>query len=300
MKTIAVLNYKGGVGKTTFAISVSQALALSGYRVLAIDNDSQHNLSLLLGGNIFYPNIRDVYRSSSVGGAGKNLKGAIRESDLKNLHLITAHTHLCAIDIKDPHILEKAIQYTALERYYDFILIDNSPGIDIIQENAIHAADEIFVPTELSFFAVNGIREMHSILAEKFRDDCDITKIVPNFFKNTRRQIEYLDQLKNLYPDKLTDTSIPYDTVFDLCMKEGKTIFLNRLYSKAAAYYLKLIHELFNFSEEEIWKRVMAERNKKRSSDARERYYKQLMEKKTQEATDKIPFRYAKSPSFHR
>ena len=94
MKTIAVLNYKGGVGKTTFVISVSQALALAGYRILAIDNDSQHNLSLLLGNNIYYPNIRDVYRSSTVGMAGKNLKLATRESDLKNLHLITAHAPL--------------------------------------------------------------------------------------------------------------------------------------------------------------------------------------------------------------
>jgi chromosome partitioning protein len=299
MKTIAVLNYKGGVGKTTFAISVSQALALSGYRVLAIDNDSQHNLSLLLGDNIYYPNIRDVYRSTSVGMASKKLKLAIRESDLAHLHLITAPTQLCASDIRDPHILKKAITYTTLHRYYDFIIIDNSPGIDIIQENAIHAADEIFVPTELSFYAINGIREMHAILADRFRDACNITKIVPNFFKNTKRQNEYLDQLTNLYPYKVTDTAIPYDTVFDLCMKEGKTLFLHHLYSKAAAYYLKLIHELFNFSEDETWDRVMTKRKEKRSSDARKRYYKQLMKKKTQEAMEKNPLQLAITPLQH-
>lgn len=296
MKTIAVLNYKGGVGKTTFVISVSQALALAGYRILAIDNDSQHNLSLLLGNNIYNPNIRDVYRSSTVGVAGKNLKLAIRGSDLTNLHLITAHTHLCASDIRDPHILEKAITYTALHRYYDFIIIDNSSGIDIIQENAIHAADEIFVPTELSFFAINGIREMHAILTDRFRDACYITKIIPNFFKDTKRQNEYLGHMRNLYPCKVTNTAIPYDTVFDLCMKEGKTLFLHHLYSKAAAYYLKLIHELFNFSEDETWDRVMTKRNEKRSSDARKRYYKQLMKKKKQEVMEKSPLQLAITP----
>lgn len=299
MKTIAILNYKGGVGKTTFAISVSQALALAGYRVLAIDNDSQHNLSLLLGNNTYYPNIRDVYLSSSVGIAGKNLKLAIRESDLTNLDLITAHTQLCVSDIRDPHILEKVITYNALHRSYDFILIDNSPGIDIIQGNAIYAADEIFVPTELSFFAINGIREMHAVLADRFSDACNITKIVPNFFKDTKRQNEYLDQLTNLYPYKVTDTAIPYDTVFDLCMKEGKTLFLHRLYSKGAAYYLKLIHELFNFSEDETWDRVMTKRKKKRSSDARKRYYKQLMKKKTQEAMGKNLLQLAITPLPH-
>lgn len=296
MKTIAVLNYKGGVGKTTFSISVSQALALAGYRVLAIDNDSQHNLSLLLGNEMCNPNIRDVYRSSSVGMAGKNLKLAIRESGLANLHVITAHNKLCATDIRDPHILEKAIKYTALHRDYDFVLIDNAPGIDIIQENALNAADEIFVPTELSFFAVNGIQEMHSILADNYRDACAIAKIIPNFYKNTKRQNEYLDQLRDLYPKKITNTAIPYDTVFDLCMKERKTLFLYRLYSKAAAYYLKLIHELFDLNENETWENVKSKRNDKRSSDARDRYYKQLKNKKSFDNVVKKPLQLEITP----
>ena len=280
MKTIAVLNYKGGVGKTTFTISVSQALALAGYKVLAIDNDSQHNLSLLLGEEIYYPNIRDIYRSSSVGIAGKKFMSAIRQSDLPNLHVVMAHTQLCGIDIKDPYILQKTFTYTALHRYYDFVLIDNSPGIDIIQESAIHAADEIFVPTELSFFAVSGLQEMHAFLNEKFRDDCSITKIIPNFYRDAIQQNKYIDQISRLYPGKVTDTTLPYDSVFDLCMREGKTLFIHHLFSKAAAYYLKLIHELFDLSEEETWNMVRDKRSKKLSSEARSRYYHQLRVKK--------------------
>ena len=280
MKTIAVLNYKGGVGKTTFAISVSQALALAGYKVLAIDNDSQHNLSLLLGEDIYYPNIRDIYRSSSVGMAGKKFMSAIRQSDLPNLHVIMAHPQLCGMDIRDPYLLQKTMTYTALHRYYDFVLIDNSPGIDILQESAIHAADEIFVPTELSFFALSGLREMHALLKDKFRDDCSITKIIPNFYRDTKQQNEYINQISRLYPGKVTDTTLPYDSVFDLCMREGKTLFIHRLFSKAAAYYLKLIHELFNLSEDETWNMVKNKRSKKLSSEARSRYYHQLRVKK--------------------
>jgi chromosome partitioning protein len=279
MKTITVLNYKGGVGKTTFTISVSQALSLAGYKVLAIDNDSQHNLSLLLGEEIYYPNIRDIYRSSSVGIAGKKFMSAIRQSGLPNLHMVMSHTQLCGLDIRDPYILQKIITFTGLHRYYDFVLIDNSPGIDIIQESAIHAADEIFVPTELSFFAVNGLREMHAILEDKFRDDCPITKIIPNFYRDTKQQNKYIDQISLLFPSKVTSTRLPYDSVFDLCMREGKTLFIHRLFSKAAAYYLKLIHELFDLSEDETWNRVREQRNKKLCSEARSRYYQQFRQK---------------------
>ena len=287
MKTITILNYKGGVGKTTFTISVSQALALAGYKVLAIDNDSQHNLSLLLGEEMFYPNIRDIYRSSSIGMAGKKFMAAIRQSDLPNLQVIMSHTRLCGQDIKDPYILQKTMTYTSLHRYYDFVLIDNSPGIDIIQASAIHAADEIFVPTELSYFAVNGLREMHAILKDKFRDACPITRIIPNFYRDTKQQNEYLDQISRLYPGKVTDTSLPYDSVFDLCMREGKTLFIHRLFSKAAAYYLKLIHELFNLSEDETWNQVRDKRNKKLSSEARSRYYQQFHNKDQLRNSDK-------------
>ena len=275
MRTIAVLNYKGGVGKTTFTISVSQALAMSGFRVLAIDNDSQHHLSLVLEDNEQRtPSIRDIYRSS-VGIAGKKLLDAIVETNLRNFHIIPSHAELSGHDIKDPHILEKAIEYCSLNRFYDFIMIDNSPGIDILQETALHAADDIFVPTELSYFAVNGIIELHRILEKRFRGSCGITKIIPNAYKGTNRQNEYLEALQELYPGKLTETLIPYDMVFDACMKEQKTLFVHKLFSKAAAHYLKLIHELFDLDEKKVWEQVCDVKQSQLRSEARQRVFEQ-------------------------
>jgi chromosome partitioning protein len=275
MRTIAVLNYKGGVGKTTFTISVSQALAMSGFRVLAIDNDSQHHLSLVLDEEgQRTPSIRDIYRSS-VGIAGKKLLDAIVETSLRNFHIIPSHAELSGHDIKDPHILEKAIEYCSLNRFYDFIMIDNSPGIDMLQETALHAADDIFVPTELSYFAVNGIIELHRILEKRFRDCCGITKIIPNAYKGTNRQNEYLEALQKLYPGKLTETLIPYDMVFDACMKEQKTLFVHKLFSKAAAHYLKLIHELFDLDEKKVWEQVCDVKQSQLRSEARQRVFEQ-------------------------
>jgi len=275
MRTIAVLNYKGGVGKTTFSISVSQALAMSGFRVLAIDNDSQHHLSLVLDEDRQRTlSIRDIYRSS-VGIAGKKLLDSIVGTKLRNFHIIPSHAELSGHDIKDPHILEKAIEYCSLNRFYDFIMIDNSPGIDILQETALHAADAIFVPTELSYFAVNGIIELHRILEKRFKGCCGITKIIPNAYKGTNRQNEYLEALQELYPDKITQTLIPYDMVFDACMKEQKTLFVHKLFSKAAAHYLKLIHELFDLDEKKVWEQVCDVKQSHLRSEARQRFFEQ-------------------------
>ena len=275
MRTIAVLNYKGGVGKTTFTISVSQALAMAGYRVLAIDNDSQHHLSFVVDGDgQRSPSIRDIYRSS-VGVAGKKMLDAIVETKLRNFHIIPAHAELSGHDIKDPYILQKAIEYCSLSRFYDYILIDNSPGLDILQETALHAADEIFVPTELSYFAVNGIIELHRVISKRFKNTCTITKIIPNGYKGTNRQNEYLDALTSLYREKVTTTHIPYDTVFDTCMKEQKTLFIHKLFSKAAAHYLKLVHELFDLDEKKVWEQVCDVKQTQLRSEARQRFFEQ-------------------------
>lgn len=271
MKTVAVLNYKGGVGKTTFTISASQALALAGFKVLAIDNDGQHNLSLLLGGKEYKPNIRDVYRSS-LGNAGKYFMLSIRETGIANLHVVTSQSELGSYDVKDPFILQKTFLYCTLYKYYDFVLIDNSPGIDLLQEAAIHAADEIFIPTELSYFATNGIKELHTLIENKFHNECPISKIIPNFYKNIKRHNQYLDMLKHEFPGKVTTTAIPFDPVFDDCMRQGKTLFIHRLYSKAAAYYLKLIYELFDLNEDKTWEQVLEKRNLKLRSEARKRF----------------------------
>lgn len=274
MKVISILNYKGGVGKTTFTVSTSQALAITGFRVLAIDNDGQHNLSLLLGKKVYRPNMRDVYLSS-LGNASKNFMHSIRETGLKNLHIVTSQNGLGSSEVKDPFILQKTFLFSALYKFYDFILIDNGPGLDILQEAAIHASDEIFMPTELSYFAISGVREMHRILSDKFRNECYISKIIPNFYKDTKLQNRYLATLKELFPGKVTNTAIPYDTTFDECMREGKTLFIHRLYSKAAAFYIKLIHELFGLDEDKTWDQVLEKRKQRLSTEARKRYYTQ-------------------------
>jgi chromosome partitioning protein len=274
MKRVAVCNHKGGVGKTTLTGSIAQALALCGFRVLAIDNDSQHNLSALLGTGVHSPNIRDVYRSSGADAAGLLLR-SIRKTEIADLHVITAPTDLREADIRNIAFLGECLDKCNLERFYDYLLIDNAPGLDRLQAAALHAVDELFVPTELKQFAVNGIVEMERVLQERFPAAPRITKIVPTFYRNTKRQNSFLLALQTMFPGRVTATAIPLDPVFDEIITEGKILFLHRLTSKGAAYCLKLMHELFNLDEDFVWENMLEKRRLRQRDEARQRFFAQ-------------------------
>ena len=272
MKIVSVINHKGGVGKTTFTGSTAQALALVGFRVLTIDNDSQHNLSTMLGVGVQSPGLHEVYRAGETAAAAMLLK-SIRATDVPDLHVITASPDLCDGDVNDNAFLKRCMDKCNLERFYDVVLIDNAPGMDRLQTAAIMSAHELFVPTELRQFAVDGIVEMDKMLSSRFPGGAQISRIIPNFYRNTKRQNSFIAALTRLFPGKVVQTYIPVDSVFDEIITENKVLFLHRLASKGAAYYLKLIHELFDLEEENVWDMVMEKRNGRKKEEARRRFF---------------------------
>jgi chromosome partitioning protein len=274
MKIISVLNHKGGVGKTTFTGTTAQALAIVGFRILAIDNDSQHNLSSLLGVGIKTPGIRDVYLAPA-GRAPEIFVQSIRKTELPGLHITTSCNDLCNADAGDTLSLKSALDACKLERFYDFILIDNAPGLDRLQAAALNVSDEIFVPTELRQFAVDGLVEMDRALTARNPEGCRITRIIPNFYRKTLRHDAFIAALNKLFPGRVTPTAIPVDSVFDEVATSGKILFLHRLYSKGAAYYLKVIHDLFDLDEDTVWEMVQSKRKERMSEEARRRFYQQ-------------------------
>jgi len=279
MKIISILNHKGGVGKTTFTGSVAQALALVGYRVLAVDNDSQHNLSSLLNVGVKQPNILDVYRAD-IEKAPKLLLSSVVKTELPNLHLITSCGGLLDGDVGDVYHLKKVMDVCGLDRYYDFVLIDNAPGLDKLQMSAVNACSEIFVPTELRQFAVDGLVEMERTLLERCPMGGRITKIIPNNYRNVRRHNTFIAALNKMFSGRVTETRILTDSVFDEVVTEGKILFLHRLYSKGAACYVKLVHELFKRGEDEIWEALMDKRGEHIKERARAMYHKTKSERK--------------------
>jgi chromosome partitioning protein len=274
MKIVSIINHKGGVGKTTFTGCTAQALALVGFRVLAVDNDSQHNLSAMLGTGVMRPGIRDVYLAAADRAPEEFLR-SVRKTDVPGLHVVTSCSSLCNADVKDTLSLKRCLQACRLERFYDYILIDNAPGMDRLQASAIWASDALFVPTELKQFAVDGLVELANVLSNQFPGAATIEKIIPNFHRDTKRHAGFISALNGLFPGKVTRTAIPLDSVFDEVITSGKILFLHRLASKGAAFYLKLMHELFDLDEDKVWEMVVEKRKDRRKEEARHRLLEQ-------------------------
>ncbi len=272
MKIVSVLNHKGGVGKTTFTGCIGQALALTGFQTLVIDNDSQHNLSSMMGAGVQSPNIADVYQSDDRKAPEVFLR-AVRQTEVEGLHIITSSSALRDSSLRSLELLGNTIQACGLERFYRFVLIDNPPGLDRLQEASIIASDEVFVPTELRQFAIDGIAEMEKTLSARFGQSPRITKIIPNFYKDTKRHNSFILALNSLFPGRVTQTAIPVDPVFDELITENKILFLHRLYSKGAAYYLKIMHELFDLDEDTVWEAMIEKRRERLSEEARQRFF---------------------------
>ncbi|MDR0305779.1 MAG: ParA family protein [Chitinispirillales bacterium] len=270
---ISFVNNKGGVGKTTLACIIAQALGIIGHKVLAIDNDGQHNLSTMLGLTPSEPNIGNLYslKASQMPKIDAILEDMTLQTTLTNVHCITAPDSLCDADVTNERILAEVIQKSYAATHYDYIIIDNHPGISALQRASLHAAEYVFVPTELQQLAVNGLSVMYRLLTENFSFNRENIKIIPNKYRNVQRQEAFLTALKKMFPKSVT-TAIPVDSILDIIVTEEKILLLDRyMSSKAVPYIIKMMTEIFTFKEKKLSGDLLVERNKHLAENARNR-----------------------------
>ncbi|MCL2357117.1 MAG: ParA family protein [Defluviitaleaceae bacterium] len=169
MKTISIINLKGGVGKTVSAINIAHVLAtVHGARVLLIDNDKQGNVSKFFG-----------FHGDDVAGMAEIMtrRGAeahryIHNTPYAGLDVITANMNLLnankevLLDMSRPQQtrLKKALEYSA--QMYDYCIIDNAPDINMSVINALTVSTDVLVPIKVDKFAFDGLRQ----LAEQIED----------------------------------------------------------------------------------------------------------------------------------
>jgi chromosome partitioning protein len=161
--TIAVANEKGGVAKTTTALSLGGAIAESGRRILLIDLDPQANLTLGLG---FKP--MDLSTSSAdIFLGNRTPPQAQRPTDISNIDLIPASQDLTMaerfLEVREEYetLLRKALQGSS---NHEFILLDCPPALGPLAINAVTAADLLIIPTQCEFFSANSLRDMLNLV----------------------------------------------------------------------------------------------------------------------------------------
>lgn len=282
MQILSVINHKGGVGKTTMCVNLAQALAVLGKKVLCIDNDSQHSLSNRLGVKVGAVTIRDLYRGTFESSNDYNafLQKAVFESNVANLHCITSTMALCNSDVTSVSSIYDLVHNSFIADYYDYVFIDNHPGLDNLQRVSIAASTRLIVPVLMKQQSMEGLSEMMELLTT-LSVPSDRIIIIPNVVENLKDQKIMFQGLYKLYAKHIPKDLliIPLDRIIETVERDQKVLFLDRLQSSTAAVaFIKIVTVLFpelGIDSDTAYKICKEARNNHRSAIARENLKRQ-------------------------
>lgn len=223
-RTIAIANQKGGVGKTTSAVTIAHGLALAGYRTLLIDLDSQGNVADCLG----LPAGDDLRRLLSPD-SRQPLAQVITPSGRPNLDVIRSDKTTAQIkqtlagDGLAGFVLADALVDA---RAYAYVVLDCAPSVDLLQTAALVAADYLLVPARLDQLALKGVRDaLQSLVTAKRVSKCQLAGILPTFYEGvTRETHEQLRHLVEVFGGSVYPV-IPADTRCREAPRLGQTLW---------------------------------------------------------------------------
>lgn len=212
-KIIAIVNQKGGVGKTTTAVNLAAGIGLAGKKVLLVDADPQGNTTSGYG-----ISKKDGAPSSYELLIGKaRVEGTIVTTAYKNVDVVPASMNLAAAEVDLIEIERRESQLkiglSPVREKYDYIFIDCPPSLGLITINALNAADSVLVPIQCEYYALEGLSQlMASVRQVKrlYNPTLEIEGIVLTMFDgrlNLTQQV--VGEIKRFFADKLYKTTIP-------------------------------------------------------------------------------------------
>jgi chromosome partitioning protein len=243
---IAVLNQKGGVGKTTTTINLGAYLARSGKRVLVCDIDPQGNTTSGLGVDKqnLDATLYDVLFSRA------EPSKAIKKIGNQNLFLIPANAGLAGAEVElvgleqREHKLKAALS----QLDYDYILIDCPPSLGLLTINALTAAHRVLIPVQAEYYALEGLGQLLSIITgvrQALNPSLDILGVVVTLYDSRTSLSEQVKaELEKHFGAKLFKTVIPRNVRLAEAPSFGKTIVEHDKWSKGARAYKALAKEV--------------------------------------------------------
>jgi chromosome partitioning protein len=256
-RILTVANQKGGVGKTTTTVNLGAALAQAGLRVLVVDIDPQGNASTALGidHHADVPSIYDVLVD------GKAIVDVVQECvDVPNLWCVPATIDLAGAEIELVSLVARETRMQrALSAYVagaeargeerlDYVLIDCPPSLGLLTVNAFVAADEVFIPIQCEYYALEGLSQLLKnieLIKSHLNPGLHVSTILLTMYDGrTRLSAQVADEVRSHFPKQVLRTSVPRSVRISEAPSFGQSVMTYDPSSSGALSYREAASEL--------------------------------------------------------
>lgn len=247
-KKVAIVNQKGGVGKSTTAVNLGACLALNGLKVLVVDLDPQANASSGLGlrNRAGSGCIYDVLVNESPLGA------VVKETQVKNLFLVPSSIDLAGAELElvsqfsREARLKKAL--SEVEKLYDYIIIDCPPSLGLLTVNALTAASHIIIPIQCEYYALEGLSQLLETVKRvkaHLNKNLQVAGVLMTMYDARTKLSELIaSEVKDFFKELVYKTVIPRNVRLSEAPSFGQPIVLYDSSSKGSQAYQDLAKEV--------------------------------------------------------